>query len=291
VSILVDRNTGVICQGMTGKQATFYVERAIAMGTRMLAGVTPGKGGQQHLGLPVFDTVAQAVEATGANATVIFVPPAHAAAAMHEAIDAKLQLIVCITERMPIMDMIKVRKALLDSDSTLIGPNCPGVVTPDQCRIGIMPTDIFMPGSIGIVSRSSTLTYEAVLQTTNSGLGQSTCVGIGADPVRGLSFVDALQLFLQDDQTEGIVLIGEIGGREEERVAQLLQESPAQKPIVAYVAGQHAPMGRRMGHAGAIIERGVGTAKSKIEALRAAGVIISHSPVEIGRTMLQAVRS
>jgi len=291
MSILVDQNTGVICQGMTGKQASFYVERAIAAGTRMLAGVTPGKGGQQHLGLPVYDTVKEAMRATGANATVIFVPPAQAAAAILESIEAQMPLIVCITERMPVLDMIKVRKELLRSDSVLVGPNCPGVVTPDQCRIGIMPVDIFRPGSIGIVSRSSTLTYEAIAQTTSSGLGQSTCVGIGADPVRGLNFVDVMKLFMQDEQTAGVVMIGEIGGREEERVAEMLLDYPANKPIVAYIAGQHAPMGRRMGHAGAVIERGVGTAASKIDALSAAGVTISRSPVEIGSTMLQALRA
>lgn len=290
MSILVDRNTRVICQGMTGRQASFYVERAIAAGTRMLAGVTPGKGGQQHLGLPVFDSVKEAMNATGANATVIFVPPANAANAMMEAIAAELPLIVCITERTPVLDMLKVRNALLESKSILVGPNCPGIVTPNQCRIGIMPADIFKPGRIGIVSRSSTLTYEAVAQTTSSGLGQSTCVGIGADPVRGLSFADALKLFLQDGDTDGIVLIGEIGGREEEHAAEILQGQSVDKPVVAYIAGQHAPTGRRMGHAGAIIERGVGTVESKVQALQAAGVIISESPTEIGHTMQRALR-
>ncbi|MBX2882808.1 MAG: succinate--CoA ligase subunit alpha, partial [Granulosicoccus sp.] len=267
MSILVDKTTGVLCQGFTGRQATFYSERAIAAGTRMLGGVTPGKGGSRHLGLPVFDTVREGMDSTDATASVIFVPPAHAGAAMIEAIEASMPLIVCVTERIPVLDMIRVRQALAGSESVLVGPNCPGIVAPEQCRIGIMPVEVFTPGCIGIVSRSSTLTYEAVAQTTEVGLGQSTCVGIGADPVHGLGFVDAVKLFLNDDDTQGIVVVGEIGGSEEEQLASYLAETKPAKPIVGYIAGQHAPAGRRMGHAGAVIRNGQGTATEKMNAL------------------------
>jgi len=290
MAILVNSNTRLICQGFTGKQASFYSERAIAAGTQMVGGVSPGKGGQQHLGLPVFNTVAQAMDSTDANATVVLVPPAHAASAIIEAIEAKVPLIVCITERIPVLDMVRVRSALATSSCRLVGPNCPGVVTPGECKVGIMPLEIFMPGRIGIVSRSSTLTYEAVMQTTQNDLGQSTCIGIGADPVGGLSFVDVLELFEADDATDGVVLIGEIGGSAEERVAEFLQQHNYQKPIVAYIAGEYAPLDKRMGHAGAIQQTGVGTAATKKELLEQAGVLLAKSPVDIGKTMITAIQ-
>jgi len=289
MSILIDRSTRVICQGFTGKQATFFSERAIASGTQMVGGVTPGKGGTMHLGLPVFDTVADAMQQTGANASVVFVPPANAGAALHESIVAGMPLLVCITERIPVLDMARTRQALKTSKTRLVGPNCPGIVAPGQCRIGIMPTDIFKRGRVGIVSRSSTLTYEAIAQTTTSGLGQSTCIGIGADPIHGLGYVDVLKLFMEDDDTDGVVMIGEIGGVEEEQAATFLESQTINKPVVAYVAGRHAPEGRRMGHAGAIVQHGMGTAASKVEALQQAGVLISESPSAIGRTMAVAL--
>ena len=290
MAILVDKNTRVICQGITGRQGTFYVENAIAAGTQMVGGVTPGKGGQQHLGLPVFDNVHDAREATGANATVVFVPPNNAAAAIEEAIDAGIELVVCVTERIPVLDTLRVMNRLKNSNTRLIGPNCPGVVTPDECKIGIMPTRIFRRGKVGIVSRASTLTYEAIEQTTQSGLGQSTCVGIGADPLQGTTFVDCLELFRDDDETHGIVLIGEIGGSSEEEAAAWLRENPIGKPVVAYIAGQHAPEGRRMGHAGAIVQDGRGDAESKINALQEAGVEIARSPMTIGTSIARTLK-
>jgi len=289
MAILVDNETRLICQGFTGKQASFYSERAIAAGTQMVGGVSPGKGGQQHLGLPVFETVAQAMVETNANATVVLVPPAHAASAILEAIEAEVPLIVCITERIPLLDMVRVRSALANSSCRLVGPNCPGVVTPGECKVGIMPLEIFKPGRIGIVSRSSTLTYEAVMQTSQNELGQSTCIGIGADPVGGLSFVDVLKLFDEDNDTEGVVLIGEIGGSAEERVAEYLNQHEYKKPIVAYIAGEYAPLDKRMGHAGAIQQIGVGTAATKKELLEEAGVLLAKSPIDIGKTMLKAL--
>ena len=290
MSILVDKNTKVICQGMTGQQGTFYSERAISAGTTVIGGVRPGKGGQRHLGLPIFDTVAEAMEKTGANATVIFVPPANAAAAIQEAIDAQIELIVCVTERIPVLDIVRVKRALENSKSRMIGPNSPGVITPRECQIGIMPVEVFKPGRIGIVSRSSTLTYEAVEQTTANNLGQTTCIGIGADPVQGMTFADALELFMADDKTEGIVLIGEIGGIAEEQAADYLKANKSTKPVVACIAGRYAPRGRRMGHAGAIIQHGSGSAEEKIEVLKSAGVQIAESPVEIGATMQSVMR-
>lgn len=289
MAILVNSETRLICQGFTGKQASFYCERAIAAGTQVVGGVSPGKGGQLHLGLPVFNSVAQAMAKTDANATVVLVPPAHAASAILEAIEAKMPLIVCITERIPVLDMVRVRSALANSSCRLVGPNCPGVVTPGECKVGIMPLEIFKPGRIGIVSRSSTLTYEAIMQTTQNGLGQSTCIGIGADPVGGLSFVDVLKLFEEDDATDGVVLIGEIGGSAEERVAEFLQKRQYRKPIVAYIAGKYAPLDKRMGHAGAIQQIGVGTAATKKELLEQAGVLLAKTPVDIGQTMLTAM--
>jgi succinyl-CoA synthetase alpha subunit len=290
MSILVNKSTRVICQGLTGKQGTFYAEKAIVAGTQMVGGVTPGKGGQQHLGLPVFDSVAEARAATEANASVVFVPPSHAAAAIEEAIDAGMELVVCVTERIPVLDTLRVKARLRESNTRLIGPNCPGIVTPDECRIGIMSTSIFKRGRVGIVSRAGTLTYEAVDQTTQIGLGQSTCVGIGADPVQGTSFIDCLELFADDGETEGIVLIGEIGGSSEEQAAAWLEANPMKKPVVAYIAGQYAPEGRRMGHAGAIIEGGKGDAESKIRALQDAGVEIARSPMDIGATIKAALK-
>lgn len=290
MAILVDASTRVIVQGMTGAQGSFHTERAIAYGTQVVAGVTPGKGGRSHLGVPVFNSVAEAMSETPADASLVFVPPAKAADAILEAATAGVPLIVCVTERIPILDVVRVKKALQQTSSRLIGPNCLGILTPGQCKLGIMPTPVFKPGRIGIVSRASTLTYEAASQTSTVGLGQSTCLGIGGDPIHGTSFVDALQLFLADPVTEGVILIGEIGGSEEELAAEYLQQEQPNKPIVAYIAGRYAPAGRRMGHAGAIISGGRGDVAGKVSALRQAGVHIAESPTQIGQTMLEALR-